>query len=113
MARTDKQVVQILLKLYEENFGGKSSQRFLISWADLRDIYGRENLLPSRFDQLRETACEKRLYLWDLGEGERGHIVAVIKSDTVDRWRRVPKQVARTYQFSSDEHSETNEDVEE
>jgi hypothetical protein len=113
MARTDKQVVRILLKLYEENFGGKTGQRFLISWADLRGIYGYERLFPSRFDLLREAAGDRRLYLWDLGESERGHMIAAIKAGTVDRWRRVPKQVAKAYQFPTDGYGETREDVDE
>ena len=89
MARTDKEVIQVLRDIYLESFGGKVGQRFLISWGDLRAIYGFGRLHHSRFDQVAEIAFESRLYLRNLGEGENGHLIAVIKTGTIDRWQRV------------------------
>jgi hypothetical protein len=110
MARTDEEVIQILRDIYAESFGGKVGQRFLISWGDLRAIYGFRKLFSSRFYQLAETAFENRLYLWDLGEGENGHLIAVIKTGTVDRWRRVPKKVIEKYREPPDDAGEVSED---
>jgi len=62
---------------------------------------------------LKEAASKKWLYLWDLGEGEHGHQIAVIKASTVDRWRRVPRQVAKTYQLSTNDTGEASEEEDE
>ena len=110
MARTDNEVIEVLKEIYAESFGGKSRQRFLISWSDLRMIYGFGKLFQSRFDQLSEAAYRKNLYLWDLGEGESGHLIAVIRSRTIDRWRRVPKKIAETYYTPPQDESDTEED---
>ncbi len=110
MARTDEQVVQVLQELYRQNFGGKDGQRFLISWGDLRAIYGFRKLFTSRFYQLAEAALEKRLYLWDLGEGENGHLIAAIRTGTIDRWRRVPIKVIEEYRLPPDDDGDTVED---
>lgn len=110
MARTEKEVVQVLRKIYADTFGGKEGQRFLISWGDLRAVYGFRKLFDVRFEQLAEAAIEKRLYLWDLGEGENGHLIAVIKSGTIDRWRRVPKKVIEQYRNPPDDGGDTGEE---
>jgi len=58
MARTDEEIVGILLELYAENFGGKEGQRFLISWGDMRSLYGFYKLFYSRFYRLEEAAIK-------------------------------------------------------
>lgn len=114
MARTDIEVVDVLLALYDDTFGGKSGQRFVIAWSDLRSIYGFAKLFGSRFEQLAQIATQmadgKRLYLLDLGEGENGHLIAVIKTKTVDRWRRVPKKLIDNYRMSLDDPGTDLED---
>jgi hypothetical protein len=110
MARTDEEVVDILLELYADNFGGKEGQRFLISWEGIRSIYGFEKLFYSRLNQLEEAAVKKRLCLWDLGVGVNGHFIAVIKARTVDRWRRVPKRIIESYKIDPDDSGEGSED---
>lgn len=99
MARSDEEMVDTLLELYEAEFAGKSGQRYLIEWRDLRSLYGLEKLFFSRFERLREAAAGRGLYLWDLGEGEGGRMVTIIKIATVDRWRRVPKKIIREYEL--------------
>lgn len=93
MARTDEEVVEELRQIYSEEFGGADRQRFLISWGDLRDLYGFQKLYESRFSSLVEAAANRGLYLWNLPEGENGHLVAVVAIRTVDRWRRVPRRM--------------------
>ena len=93
MARTDSEVVDELREIYREEFGGAERQRFLISWADIRDLYGFSKLFGSRFALLVEAAAAEGLYLWNLPEGENGHFVAVVAIRTVDRWRRVPRRI--------------------
>lgn len=110
MARTDEQVAGILEELYKTEFGGKTGQRYLISWADIRTLYGFERLFLSRFDRLGEVAMAKRLYLLDLGEGAAGHMVAVVKTRTVDRWRRVPKKIIDQYRLPPEDGAESEED---
>ena len=95
MPRTDDEVIAELRAIYNEEFAGKSAQRFLIAWADLRSLYGFEKLFDSRFQRLAERAIERGLYVFDLGEGESGHMVAVLRHRTVDRWRKVPRSVIR------------------
>jgi hypothetical protein len=106
MARSDDEVVSKLLEIYDEEFGGRKKQRFLISWGDLRTLYGFRKLFESRFARLAECATDSGLYLWDLGEGENGHLVAVIKVRTVDRWRKVPKRVVDEHKGTSTEEGE-------
>jgi hypothetical protein len=111
MARSDDEVVKKLRELYAEPFGGKKGQRFLIAWGDLRSLYGFRKLFESRFARLAELAADSGLYLWDLGEGENGHLVAVIKISTVDRWRRVPKKIIDIHKAPpSDDNGEDAED---
>jgi len=110
MPRTDEEVVDILLELYADNFGGKERQRFLISWEGIRSIYGFGKLFYSRFNRLAETASTKRLYLWDLGVGDNRHLIAVIKERTVDRWRRVPKRIIENYKIDPNDTGENSED---
>jgi hypothetical protein len=110
MARTDAEVITVLHGIYAEEFGGKERQRFLISWADIRAIYGFGKLFESRFYALAEAGIKRRLYLLDLGEGESGRLVAVVKMRTVDRWRRVPKKVIDQYRLSPDDDADAGED---
>jgi hypothetical protein len=110
MARTDDEVITCLRKIYDSEFGGKERQRFLISWADLRAIYGFGKLFASRFQALAEAGMRRRLYLLDLGEGENGRLVAVIRTRTVDRWRRVSKKIIDEYRLAPDDESDAEED---
>jgi hypothetical protein len=98
VARTDDEVIDELRKIYVEEYGGKERQRFLISWADLRSLYGSAKLFESRFERLAERAAERGFYLWDLGEGANGRLVAVIAVRTIDRWRKVPRRVVQEHQ---------------
>lgn len=109
MARRHEEIIEILGELYEAEFGGKENQRFLISWADLRSLYGLSRLFPSRVKRLTEQAIESDLYVLDLGEGEHDHFVAVVKVKTVDRWRRVPKKLIA--QYTPDEVDEGTADT--
>lgn len=110
MARTDEEVVGILLELYADNFGGKEGHRFLISWGDIRSLYGFYKLFFSRFYRLEEAAMKEGLFLWDLGEGDNGHFIAVIRARTVDRWRRVPNRIIKTYKIDQNDAGEVSED---
>ena len=112
MARTDDEVVSILREIYVADFAGKERQRFLISWADIRTLYGFGRLTMSRFALLTEAAMRRRFYLLDLGEGENGHMVAVVRTRTVDRWRRVPKRIIDPYRVPSDDETESEDDTE-
>ena len=110
MARTDAEVVTELFGLYEESFGGKEAQRFLISWSGLRDLYGFRKLFESRLSNLAECAAGAGLYIWDLGEGAAGHFVAVVKIGTVDRWRKVPRRVLAEHAAPSDDGEDEAEE---
>ena len=97
MARTDDEVIEELRSIYREDFAGKENQRFLISWSDLRSLYGFRRLENGRFERLAMRAYERGAYLIDLGESENGHMVAVVTRKTVDRWRKVPRSVIRDH----------------
>jgi hypothetical protein len=103
MARTEREVIRILREIYEAEFGGKRNQRYLISWGDLRAIYGFSALYQTRFDALVEEGRKRRLYLLDLGEGETGRLIAVLRTRTVDRWRRVPRKIIDEFRMPPDE----------
>ena len=94
------------MKLYADHFGGKERQRFLISWGDVRSLYGFRKLHESRFARLTEAANDSGIYLWDLKDGDGGHLVAVIKIRTVDRWRKVPKKLLDQHKASLSDGSE-------
>ena len=112
MSKTNEEVADILLKLYDDSFGGAEKQRYLISWGDLKNIYGLKKLFNSRLNELIEAASNKKLYLFDLGEGDKGHLIGVIKIQTVDRWRRVPRKIIDSYSFSPDDEQVSEEDNE-
>lgn len=97
MARSDDEVVDELRAIHNEQFAGKERQRFLISWSDIRSLYGFMSLHESRFARLVEAAAEQGLYIFDLGELDSGRMIAVLKSSTVNRWRRVPRGVIRDH----------------
>lgn len=100
--RPTDEVIQLLLQLYRENFGGAENQRYLIAWSDLGKICGaKKKLHDFGFLRLCEAAAEENLYLWDLGDGSKGRTVAVIKSSTVDRWRRVPKKLMEDFHLAN------------
>lgn len=111
MARTDAQVAKILRTIYKEEFAGKSRQRFLIAWSDLREIYGFHKFFDSRFALLREEATNQGMYLWDLGESKGGRHIAVVALRTVDRWRKAPKKIVGEYKLDtiSDESTDFDE----
>lgn len=110
MPRTDDEVITVLREIYNSTFGGKQRQRFLISWADLRGIYGFGKLFESRFQALAEAGIKRRLYLFDLGEGESGRLVAVLRTRTVDRWRRVTKKIVDEHRLPSDDDTDSDDD---
>jgi hypothetical protein len=110
MTRTDDEVVQILLDIYGARFGGKEKQRFLISWSNLRALYGFKNLIYSRFNSLADAAQKRGLCVWDLGEGENGYMIAVVKMKTLDRWRRVPQKVIDDYRIEIEGEDLTEDD---
>jgi hypothetical protein len=100
MPRNNEEVIKILEEIYTEKFGGAEDQRFLISWADLRAIFGVRCFSHTIYSQLAHDAFEKGLYMCELGECANGYLVAVMKVATIERWRRVPKKIAQTYYFS-------------
>jgi hypothetical protein len=110
MARTDVEVVKILVEIYKAEFGGKENQRYLIGWADVREIYGFQKLFDSRFLQLRDEATNFGLYLWDLGQGNAGRQIAVIRVRTVDRWRRAPKKVIDQFRMTIPDEDEGDDE---
>jgi hypothetical protein len=60
---------------------------------------------------LGESAADLGLYLWDLGQGEAGRYVAVVRITTVDRWRKVPRRIVEEYQAPvTDADDQANED---
>ncbi len=97
MIRTDDEVIDELRAIYNTEFAGKLKQRFLLAWADLRTLYGFGRLENSRFQRLADRAYERGAYLFDLGEGLNGHMVAIVTRKTVDRWRQVPRSVVRKH----------------
>jgi len=113
MPRSDDEVIRVLMDLYAEAYGGKEDQRYLIAWGDLRSVYGFHKLDPSYFTRLAAAAIEKDIYLFDLRDGENGHFVAVIKSRTVDRWRRVPRKIIEKYRIAPGEEGVEEEEEEE
>lgn len=110
MPRTDDEVARILQDIYVEEFGGRSAHRFVLTWGDLRAIYGYRKLRDSRFDRLSEAASYKGIYVIDLGEGENGHLALIIRIGTVDRWRRVPKRIIEQYRMPLEDGTDEADD---
>jgi hypothetical protein len=110
--RSDEEVADILLDLYRGEYGGKEGQRYLIAWSDVRSLYNFGSFKRSRFESLAEVATEKRLYIFDLGEGAHGHLIAVVKMWTVDRWRKVPKRIIDEYRLPPDDADDGEDDGE-
>lgn len=110
MARSDDEVVEVLLTLYETEFGGKENARFLIGWSHLRAIYGVGKLFQFRFDSLVEAAMRRRLYVLDLGEGDNDRLACVLRMSTVDRWRKVPKRLIEDHRMPTEGEGEGDDD---
>jgi len=112
MKRTELEVVEILKEMYKSEFGGKKNQRFLISKAQLKSIYGYEALHDTRVALLQEEAAQQGLYVLDLGLTEPlGQVYAVVRSRTALRWRRVPKNVIEKYVVQSDVDTTDEDDL--
>ena len=97
MARTDREVIRILRQIYESEFGGKKDQRYNITWANLRELKQFSRLEEGAFYRLFEEGVKHGLYLLDLGLVSGEHIISVIRTNTVNRWRRVPKKILDAY----------------
>lgn len=110
MARTDEEVAKILRELYDEEFGGRAGARYVLSWGDLRAIYGYRKLYETRFERLLEAAGSQRLCVLDLGEGENGRLIIVIKIGTVDRWRKLPKRLVDKWRKPLDDDGDEPDD---
>lgn len=110
--RTDDEVIAVLAALYDAEFAGKAGQRFLLSWADLRAIYGYGNLYETRFQLLVEAASRRRFYLFDLGQTDDGRMIAVIRKRTVNRWRRVPRKIVDDYRRADDADNDGEDEIE-
>jgi hypothetical protein len=68
MKRTFEEVADLLVELYEEDFGGKSKGRYKISRNDLAAISGRAQIKQGAVDQISELlADEHGLLMIDLG----------------------------------------------
>ena len=105
-------VVDNLLRIHDDIFAGKENQRFIIAMDDLRKLYGLQRFSSAKFQELVEKAYVSGLYLLDLGTSNRGRLVAVIKADTLDRWRKVPKKIVKMYTPSDTLEKEPLEDEE-
>lgn len=95
--RSNDEVAEILLELYEESFAGKRRQRFLLSKEDIRQMYPISRIEESRFEDLRLAAEEVGLYIFKAGRNDIDEVFGVVKSQTVDRWRRLPRKIARRF----------------
>lgn len=110
MARTDDEVISVLRRIYRSNFGSKLNARYLISWEDLRALYGLTKLYQTRFERMAELAVDAGFYIIDLGTGENGRLIAVIKIRTVDRWRKVPRRIIDEHRVAVLPVNEDDED---
>ena len=97
MARSNEEVIKILFEIYKDEFGSKKNQRYLIDKGDLRTLFGFSRLEQSRLDSLSEDAYEEDMLIIDLGQISIGNMVAIIKTNTVERWRSVPKKIVQKY----------------
>src|SRR5438132_14164173 len=94
MPRSDEEVIDKILKIYQSRFGGKQGQRFLIGWLEVRDLYPMARMEQGRFTQLWYEGVRRGVYLHDLDYVDGEHLIAVIRTKTVNRWRRVPKRLS-------------------
>jgi hypothetical protein len=94
--RTDEEVVDVLLKLYDDEFGGKTGQQYVMTWSDLRAIRGGARLETGVFNRLWSEALERDISIVQLDSGSNPDLV-VIRKDTTDRWRRVPRKTIKAY----------------
>jgi hypothetical protein len=95
--RTDAEVADILNQLYLENFGGKTNQRFQMRKRDLREIYPIGRIEDGKLEKLNTAAQAVGLYVFDLGMVDDDKMVGIIKTNTVDRWRTVPRKLVKSY----------------
>ncbi len=97
MIRTNKEVIEILIKIYKAEFGGKLDQRFNLSWSDLRTIRGGARLEYGVYCALWAEGVRRGVYIIELDDNSGERMLAVVRTQTVDRWRRVPKKIINTY----------------
>lgn len=97
LIRNNTDMIAELDEIYNTSFGGKERGRFRISWADLRGIRGGSRLEDGPFQSLCDDAKAAGYYLHYLGNVDGEDMIAVTKTRTVNRWRRVPKRVVNPH----------------
>jgi hypothetical protein len=88
MSRTDREVVEQLRALFVKNDSG-NDRYFLIDWPDLCFLKG-EKLFAYNFYTLCREAELDGLYVWNLGEHEGKHQVAILEKKMVSTWKQIP-----------------------
>ena len=86
--RNPAEVAEILVTMYETEFGGKDRGRFQISREGLREISGKKRLEDPIITATINEAYERGLVVTDMGED-----FSVIEESVMRNYRKVPKQI--------------------
>lgn len=68
MTRTAREVAKVLQQIYHKDFGDDESQKYQLSWADLRGIAGVGKLEEDFVAEISEKMAEKNFALLQLDE---------------------------------------------
>lgn len=68
MTRTAREVAKKLREIYSKDFGDDESQKYQLSWADLRGIAGVGKLEEAFIAEISEKMAEKNFALLQLDE---------------------------------------------
>lgn len=88
MAKNPHEVVDVLAKIYEQEFGGKERGRFKIARSSLRRLTGSKRLHDKALDDIADAALDAGYVLVDLGD-----YFAVVEETVMLNYRPVPKSV--------------------
>lgn len=99
-----RKVVELLAKIYEQEFGGKERGRFKIARSSLRRLTGRKRLDDQALKDITDAAFEEGYVLIDLGD-----YFAVVEEAVMLNYRPVPKSVLAQALEGSADASEDDE----
>ena len=98
---TTREVAEDLTRIYEKSFGGKQRGRMRISRVRLRDLSKRGRLEETFLQELTAAALDEGLVLVNLED-----YFAVVKADTMRRYRSVTKAVLEELEMEKEEDTQ-------
>jgi hypothetical protein len=106
--RIDDAALRLWEEIYEDEFGGKSRGKFLISRDDLKQLLGVRRLHSSTVRNLADACLNRGLVVIDLD----GYF-AMVELIFIEKWRRVPRRIIKDHAQELDAYGKDGKDDDE